>query len=113
MAGGRLLQLWQLPICDGGVAGDPYEKIWGGKCGSVTELSPENSAFPYQFLFHQFSKLVYRQTPRDLSSAPGLSIEKCMTTGFREGFCTLNTVPGMRVCDRFADIIKSSFPWAC
>lgn len=109
MAGGGLLQLWQLPICDGGVAGNPYE-ICGGKCGSVTDLSRKTSAFPYQFLFHPFSKLIYRQTPRDLSSAAGHSIEKCVTTGFREGFCIQNTALGMRVCDRFADIIKSSFP---
>jgi len=61
MAGGRLLQLWHLPICDGGVACNPYE-IFGGKCGSVTDLSRKASAFPYQYLFHPFSKLIYRQT---------------------------------------------------
>jgi len=77
--------------------------------GQCTDLSRRISAFPYQILFHTFSKLIYRQTPR-ASSAAGHSVENCVTTGSREGFCVLNTALGMRICDRFADIIKSSFP---
>ena len=66
----------------------------------MTDISRKTSAFPYQFLFHPLSKLIYRKTLRDLSSAAGHSIEKCVTTGFREGFCVLNTALGRRVGDK-------------